>query len=125
MPVWLSVLIGLATLASMALSAFVAWMYQKSRGDFATFEIKILAAIDAKLSKYIDEDHFSVYSESHAKEHVTILTEIGALRPLKHEIPTEIRGLGIKIENLKDNLTDVKSAIIDLRDIMSGKVDKQ
>lgn len=77
MPAWLQIIVATATLSSIAVSIFVAWLYQTRRADLALFELKILTLLN---EKYLSEHNFQKYSEAHAREHHLLLVELGKIK---------------------------------------------
>lgn len=116
---YLSVIIGIATILSIG--AGIGMYYMKSTVQlaistlsadlisrittqgtgFQTLREDILNRIDMKLDNYVRTQQFKDYSESHAKEHSSIVSEIDKLREWKHAQDSNIRGIATKVDDLE------------------------
>jgi len=123
----LSAILAIATLLSLGVTAFVAWVRSTMRADlailkqglsdqlaasdkaaterlqaqsltFASLRESVLDRIDAKLSDFVRNQTFKNYEEGHAKEHLRIETELTRLRDFKHDAEGMLRAHGAKLE---------------------------
>ena len=114
-PVWLLVSVALVSILSTIGSIIAVIISRLSKGNFAEFELNVIKTINGKLEAFIKRPEFQVYVESHAKEHKVLDEEITKLRSFKHDIGAEIRKTGAGIEDLKDDVKEIKQDIRDER----------
>jgi len=114
-PVWLLVSVALVSILSTIGSIIAVIISRLSKGNFAEFELNVIKTINGKLEAFIKRPEFHVYVESHAKEHKVLDEEITKLRSFKHDIGAEIRRTGAGIEDLKDDVKEIKQDIRDER----------
>jgi len=114
-PVWLMILVALVSTISTVGSVIAIVISRISKGNFAQFELQVIKTIDAKLEAFVKRPEFQVYVESHSKEHKGLDEEITKLRSFKHEVGSEIRSLGAKVNDNKESLKDIKQDIRDER----------
>lgn len=112
---WISIAVGVQSIAVFIFGAFVAWLTSKLRGDFAEFKVDLIDRIDKRFDGYVEMKHFQLYSESHAKEHIGIEIEIAKLREFRHDMNGELRGLGAKLEDLAKSQNDMISRLNEWR----------
>ena len=115
MPVWLLVSVAIVSILSTIGSMIAVIISRLSKGNFAEFELNVIKTINGKLEAFIKRPEFQVYVESHAKEHKVLDEEITKLRSFKHDIGAEIRKTGAGIEDLKDDVKEIKQDIRDER----------
>jgi len=114
-PVWLLVSVAIVSILSTIGSMIAVIISRLSKGNFAEFELNVIKTINGKLEAFIKRPEFQVYVESHAKEHKVLDEEITKLRSFKHDIGAEIRKTGAGIEDLKDDVKEIKQDIRDER----------
>ena len=114
-PVWLLVSVAVVSILSTIGSIVAVVISRLSKGNFAEFELNVIKTINGKLEAFIKRPEFQVYVESHAKEHKVLDEEITKLRSFKHDIGAEIRRTGAGIEDLKDDVKEIKQDIRDER----------
>ena len=114
-PVWLLVSVAIVSILSTIGSIVAVVISRLSKGNFAEFELNVIKTINGKLEAFIKRPEFQVYVESHAKEHKVLDEEITKLRSFKHDIGAEIRKTGAGIEDLKDDVKEIKQDIRDER----------
>ena len=114
-PVWLLVSVAVVSILSTIGSIVAVVISRLSKGNFAEFELNVIKTINGKLEAFIKRPEFQVYVESHAKEHKVLDEEITKLRSFKHDIGAEIRKTGAGIEDLKDDVKEIKQDIRDER----------
>jgi len=114
-PVWLLVSVAIVSILSTIGSIIAVIISRLSKGNFAEFELNVIKTINGKLEAFIKRPEFQVYVESHAKEHKVLDEEITKLRSFKHDIGAEIRKTGAGIEDLKDDVKEIKQDIRDER----------
>ena len=114
-PVWLLVSVAVVSILSTIGSVVAVVISRLSKGNFAEFELNVIKTINGKLEAFIKRPEFQVYVESHAKEHKVLDEEITKLRSFKHDIGAEIRKTGAGIEDLKDDVKEIKQDIRDER----------
>jgi len=114
-PVWLLVSVAVVSIISTVGSIVAVVISRLSKGNFAQFELNVMKTLDTKLEAFIKRPEFQVYIESHGKEHKGLDEEITKLRSFKHEVGSEIRTLGAKVEDNKETLKEMKQDIKDER----------
>ena len=114
-PVWLMISVAIVSILSTIGSMIAVIISRLSKGNFAEFELNVIKTINGKLEAFIKRPEFQVYVESHAKEHKVLDEEITKLRSFKHDIGAEIRKTGAGIEDLKDDVKEIKQDIRDER----------